>query len=146
MAGIDRVNGGVGIEGKINGDSAATAAGGKQLGASIRFFKIAVINGSSAAVDLQGEMATGINGGLGLGVEAILRVVPSGLLAYYVPADTSGFIYIAVDGHAAFAASTSSATQPGLQEMIRALGASVGSTPIDVSLSTVTGGSSFTVA
>lgn len=140
MAGITRVNGGVGVEGVINGVS------GGQIGASVKFFLITVKNGSTVAVDLRGEMDNGINGGLGLAVEAILKVVPSGILAYSVADGATGIISICVDGHAAFAATTGSTTQPGLQEMIRALGTSVGTNTKDVSGTTVAAGATFTVA
>lgn len=143
MAGIDRIHGGVGVEGVINGVS------GAQLGGNLKFFKITVENGSNSARDLRPEMAAGVNGGLGGVVETILRVVPSGILAYYVVDDASGVIHIIVDGHAAFAASTGSATQPGLQEIIRALGTAVptaaGGT-MDVSGTDVVAGTSFVVA
>jgi hypothetical protein len=143
MSGIARVNGGVGVEGVING------ASGALVGASIKFFLITVKNVSNSARDLRGEMAAGVNGGLGGVVETLLKIVPSGILAYSVTDDNSGTISIAVDGHAAFAAATSSATQPGLQEMIRALGTSVptaGGSTMDVSGSTVAAATTFAVA
>lgn len=143
MSGIDRENGGVGQEGVLNGVS------GAQIGASVKFFKITVENAANSARDLRPEMAAGVNGGLGGVVETILRTVPSGILAYFVPDDASGVIHLLVDGHAAFAASTGSATQPGLQEIIRALGASVptaaGGT-MDVTGTDVVLGTSFVVA
>jgi hypothetical protein len=141
MAGITRAHGGVGIEGVINGQSGAL------VGASIKFFKIAV-GGTSGHVDLQPEMSANPDGGLGGVVEALLKLVPSGILAYSVPGDATGFVYVAVDGHAAFPATTGSSTQPGLQEMIRSavtLPTVAGST-VNVSTSTVTGGTTFTVA
>lgn len=139
MAEITRVHGGVGEEGVLNG------VAGTQLGANLKFFKIAVKNAANAAVSLVGEMGPGINGGIDLGVEQILRVVPSGILTYFVPNDATGVINIVVDGHAAFVPSTGSATQPGLQEIIRAMGTVVGKTPIDVSGTVVTAGTGFTV-
>lgn len=142
MAGITRIHGGVGVEGVING------AAGALVGASVKFFKIAVITAGDAAVDLRPEMAAGKDGGLGGAVEALLKVVPSGLLAYSVPNDNSGLIHIAVDGHAAFAATTGSATQPGLQEMIQALVTvpALQAATVNVAHSTVTAGTTFTVA
>lgn len=140
MAGITRVNGGVGAEGVINGVS------GFLMGASVKFYDIVVKNTGGSARDLRPEMAAGINGGLGGAVEAIMKVVPSGMLAYFVADDANGHIYVVVDGHAAPSATTGSATQPGLQEMIRALGTTVGSNSMDVSGTTVTLGTSFTVA
>lgn len=142
MAGITRVHGGVGQEGVLNGVS------GAQIGASVRFFLITVKDGSNSARDLRPEMAAGVNGGLGGVVEAILKVVPSGILAYFVADASTGVINLLVDGHAAFPA-TGSTAQPGLQEMIRALGTAVptvaGGT-MDVSGTTVALGASFTVA
>lgn len=143
MAGIERIHGGVGVEGVINGVS------GAQLGGNLKFFVVTVKNGSASARDLRPEMAAGIHGGLGGVVETILRVVPSGILAYYVVDDNSGVIHLIVDGHAAFAATTGSTSQPGLQEIIRALGTAVptvaGGT-MDVSGTTVAAGTSFVVA
>lgn len=139
MAGFDRIHGGVGEEGVLNG------VAGAQMGASVKFFKLVVKNNGGAAQDLQPEMAAGANGGLGLAVEAILRVVPAGILAYYVPADNSGVIYLVVDGHASFADTTGSTTQPGLQEIIRGLGATVGTNGMDVRGTTAAAGTGFTV-
>lgn len=140
MAGITKIHGGIGLEGVINGQSGAL------VGASIKFFKIAVI-GAGGAIDLRTEMAANPDGGLNGAVEAILKLCPSGLLAYSVPNDNTGFVFIAVDGHAAFTASTGSATQPGLQEMIRTAAAvpALQAATVDVSLSTVIAGTTFTV-
>lgn len=140
MAGITRVNGGVGEEGVINGVS------GFLMGASVKFYDIVVKNAGGTARDLRPEMAAGVNGGKNGAVEAIMRVVPSGVLSYFVPDDANGHIYLVVDGHAAPSASTGSATQPGLEEMIRALGTAVGANSMDVSGTDVTAGTSFTVA
>lgn len=142
MAGITRTHGGVGLEGVINGESGAL------VGASVKFYLITVKNVSASARDLRPEMAANPNGGLGGVVEAILKVVPSGLLAYNVTDDNSGTMHLVVDGHAAFAA-TGSTAQPGLQEIIRALGTAVptaGGSTMDVSGTTVAVGSTFTVA
>lgn len=59
-------------------------------------------------------------------IEKILRVLPQGILSYYVPNDATGTIYLAVDGSAAPAASTGDYSHPGLQEMIRNLSISNG--------------------
>lgn len=139
MAGITRVNGGVGEEGVLNGVS------GFLMGASVKFYDIVVKANGGSARDLRPEMAAGVNGGLGGAVEAIMKVVPSGVLAYYVPDDANGHIYLVVDGHAAPAASTGSTSQPGLEEMIRALGATVGVNNMDVRGTDVTLGTGFTV-
>jgi hypothetical protein len=59
-------------------------------------------------------------------IEKILRVLPQGILSYYVPNDATGTIYLAVDGSAAPAASTGDYAHPGLQEIIRNLSISNG--------------------
>jgi hypothetical protein len=143
MADIRRVNGGVGIEGVLNGVT------GAQSGASVRFLRVTVRNASNTVQDLRPEMASGVNGGLGGVVETILRAAPSGILAYFVPNDSSGIINIVVDAHAAFDATTGSTTQPGFQEMVRALGANVPTVagpPMDVTGSLVAAGTGFTIS
>lgn len=132
MAEFTRVNGGVGVEGVING------ASGAQLGQSLAFYNIVVKNVGAAAQDLRPEMAAGINGGKGLAVEAILRVCPAAI-AYSVVDDNSGVINLICDGHAAPSAAT-------LQSTLQALGTSVGTNTMDVSGTTVSLGSTFTVA
>jgi len=136
---VTRIHGGVGVEGVINGVS------GAQLGGNVKFFNIVVKEAGGSARDLRPEMASGKDGGLGLAVEAILRVCPP-TIAYYVPNNNSGNIHLIVDGHNAPSASTGSATQPGLEEVIRALGTSVGSNNMDVSGTDVTEGAAFTVS
>jgi hypothetical protein len=140
MATFTRTNGGVGVEGVING------ASGAQLGASLKFYAITVKEVGGAARDLRPEMAAGQNGGANLAVEAIMRVVPQGVLAYNVVNDNSGVIHLIVDGVNAPAATTGSTSAPGLQEMIRALGTTVGTNNMDVSGTTVADGATFTVA
>lgn len=140
MATFTRTNGGVGVEGVING------ASGAQLGASLKFYVITVKNSAAAARDLRPEMAAGQNGGANLAVEAIMRVVPQGVLAYHVVNDNTGVIHLIVDGVNAPEATTGSTTAPGLQEMIRALGTTVGTNSMDVSGTTVADGATFTVA
>ena len=131
--GVTRVNGGVGVEGQING------ATGTELGGSLAFYHIQVRNASLAAVDLTGEMAAGINGGLGLAVESILRSSPQGILAYQLANNSTGNLYIITDG-------VDSPTASELQTTIRNLGTSVGTNGIDVSGSLVTAGTTFVVA
>jgi hypothetical protein len=131
--GVTRVNGGVGVEGQING------ATGSELGASVSFYHIQLRDSSLAAIDVRGEMSAGINGGLGLGVEAVLRAAPSGILAYHVANNSTGNVYLVTDG-------VNSPSAAELQATVRALGTTVGATPIDVSGSLVTLGSTFTVA
>lgn len=132
MAEVTRVNGGVGVEGVING------ASGAQLGQSLSFYNIVVKNVGAVAQDLRPEMAAGINGGKGLAVEAILRVCPPAI-AYSVVDDNSGVINLICDGHAAPSAAT-------LQSTLQALGSSVGTNTMDVSGTTVSLGSTFTIA
>jgi hypothetical protein len=84
-------------------------------------------------------MAANPDGGLGLGVESILRSAPQGILAYNVANTANGNIYIITDG-------VNSPTAAELQTTIRNLGTTVGSTPIDVSGSLVTKGTGFTIA
>ena len=132
MAEVTRVNGGVGVEGVINGIS------GSQLGQSLAFYNIIVKNAGAVAQDLRPEMAAGINGGKGLAVEAIFRVCPP-ILAYSVVDDNSGSINIICDGHAAPSASQ-------LQSTIQGVGTSVGTNTMDVSGSVVVAGSTFVIA
>ena len=132
MAEVTRTNGGVGVEGVINGIAST------QLGHSLAFYNIIVKNVGAVAQDLRPEMAAGINGGLGLAVEAILRVCPPAL-AYSVVNDNSGSINLICDGHAA-------PTAAQLQTTIQALGTSVGTNTMDVSGSAVTLGSTFVIA
>ena len=131
--GVTRVHGGVGVEGAINGEA------GTQLGGSLAFYHIQVRGAGLTAVDVRGEMAANPDGGLGLGVESILRSAPQGILAYNVANTANGNIYIITDG-------VNSPTAAELQTTIRNLGTTVGSTPIDVSGSLVTKGTGFTIA
>jgi hypothetical protein len=131
--GVTRAHGGVGIEGQINGQT------GTQLGQSLAFYHIQVRDASLAAVDCRGEMAANPDGGLGLAVEAILRACPQGVLAYNMANNATGNIYVVTDG-------VNSPSASELQTTIRNLGTTVGATPIDVSGSLVTAGTTFTVA
>lgn len=140
MATFTRTNGGVGVEGVING------ASGAQLGASLKFYVVTVANASAVAQNLQPEMAAGQNGGANLAVDAIMRVVPQGVLAYSVPAASAGKIHLITDGVNAPEATTGSTTAPGLQEMIRALGTTVGTNNMDVSGTTVADGTAFVIS
>jgi hypothetical protein len=131
MAEVLRVNGGVGIEGVINGEA------GVQVGASVKFLLVTVKNVGAAAQDLRPEMAVNPNGGLGLAVEAIFRVCPP-IIAYSVVNDASGVINLIVDGHAVEASA--------VQANIQALGTVVGANSMDVSGTVVALGSVFTIA
>ena len=106
----------------------ATSGAVNVTGPKLDFFKIIVVNGSSAAQDLQAQVGTG------LAVEAIIQNIQtnSGVYIYQVEDDTTGQISIATYPTGAYTTAT-------LQAQIRAL-TTVGSTPINCSLSTVTSG------
>lgn len=139
MASQTRVNGLAGDVGVLNGKTGAI------IGASTKFYLITVKNASNAAVDLRS-----LDDAPNEAFEKIMRIMPSGILAFYAADAATGVISVVVDGHAAPEASTGDATKPGLQEMIRALGATVGAadgaTQADVTGTTVVAGTSFTVA
>lgn len=138
MAEFTRVNGTAGAAGALNGNQSAAGTplawtlGASQLGQSVVFYKIELIDGAAAQVALTTEDDTPNEL-----LEIILRQLPS-VLAFYAVAAT-GIIHVCCDGHAAPAAST-------LQTAIQALGASVGIGTKDVTGSTVALGTSFTVA
>lgn len=117
-----------GAVGTLNGTS------GAQVGASVKFFLITAKDGSNAAVDLRSE-----DDGDNEAFEAILRVLPQGVLAYYAANANSGVISVVVDGVNAPQAAE-------LQTTIRALGTAVGANSVDLSGTTVALGTSFTVA
>jgi hypothetical protein len=139
MASQTRVNGLAGDVGVLNGKTGAI------IGASTKFYLITVKDVSNAAVDLRS-----LDDAPNEAFEKIMRVMPSGILAFYAANDASGVISVVVDGHAAPVATTGDATKPGLQEIIRALGATVGAadgaTQADVTGTTVVAGTAFTVA
>jgi len=139
MASQTRVNGLAGDVGVLNGKTGAI------IGASTKFYLIAVKNAANAAVDLRT-----LDDAPNEAFEKIMRIMPSGILAFYAADDNSGVISVVVDGHAAPVATTGDVTKPGLQEMIRALGTTVGAadgaTSADVSGTVVTLGTAFTVA
>lgn len=118
MAELTKANGGVGDVGVTQ------YYGGSQL----KFFKILVINGSSQAVDISGE------NGVGEAIEKIVQAIETKatLVAMQIENDSSGQISIAVEhGGAGW-----DATSNDLRDAIRALGTTVGSNSVDVSLST----------
>lgn len=88
-------------------------------------FKIMAI-GAGGAVDLRGEM--GVNGA----VEAILRVVAltTNVIMYQVENTNAGQLSVVVEGNGW-------ATDADLQAAVRALGATVGAGPVDLTQSTV---------
>lgn len=131
--GATRVHGGVGAEGVNNGVS------GAQVGSSLAFYHIMVRSAASTNTDLRPEMASGTDGGLGLGVEAILRACPQGILAYHVADAATGNIHLITDGVNAPSAAE-------LQTTIRALGTSVGTNGISTASTYVVKDTLFTVA
>lgn len=136
--GVTRIHGGIGNEGEINGNT------GAQLGSSLSFYHVRVKNASGVSVDIRGEAgfdSRGIyqDGGLGGAAEKILQTMPSGVIAYNIANLATGNIYVITDGVNSPAASV-------VQTAVRALGASVGIGPVDVSGSDVVGGTTFTVA
>lgn len=139
MASQTRVNGLAGDIGKLNG------ATGAIIGASTKFYLITVKNSANAAIDLRP-----LDDAPNEAFEKIMRVMPSGILAFYAADADTGVISVVVDGHAAPVASTGDANKPGLQEIIRALGAHVGTSDgagdVDVTGTTVVAGTAFTVA
>ena len=140
MAGITRIHGGVGEEGVLNGYT------GTLVGASLKFYDI-VLAGATGPVNLVPEMGLPDSAYVTGVVEQVMRSVPSGVLAYYVTTATTGTVYLITDGHAAFKDTTGSAAQPGLQEIIRAMTglATVTTSSMDISSSTVVVGTGFTV-
>ena len=131
--GATRVHGGVGVEGAINGEA------GTELGGSLAFYHIMVRSAVSTNVDLRPEMAANPDGGLGLGVEAILRACPQGILAYHVADAATGNIHLITDGVNAPSAAE-------LQATIRSLGAAVGTNSISTALTYVVKDTLFTLA
>ena len=106
----------------------ATSGAVNVTGPKLDFFKIIVVNGSSAAQDLQAQVGTG------LAVEAIIQNIQtnSGVYIYQVEDDSSGQISIATYPTGAYTTAT-------LQASIRTLTAA-GSGSIDCSGSDVTSG------
>jgi len=136
--GVTRAHGGIGFEGQINGNT------GAQLGSSLAFFHVMIRDAGLLPVDLRGEAgpdSRGLyyDGGLGLAAEKILQVMPSGVISYNIANNATGNIYVITDGVNVPAASV-------VQTAIRALGTTVGTTPIDVTGTLVTAGTTFTVA
>jgi hypothetical protein len=131
----------VGAAGSINGGdngtlgtpAAWTQAAGLQVGHSVIFYKIALIDAGSSAVALTSE-----DDGDNELFDIALRQLGTTPLAYYAVAAT-GIIHVVMDAPNAEPASV-------IQARIRALGTTVGANSADISLSTVTLGTSFTVA
>jgi hypothetical protein len=138
MATQTRVNGLAGDVGVLNGKTGAI------IGASVKFYKITAKVAAGTAVDL-----TSLDDAPNEAFEKIMRVMPSGILAFYAANDASGVISVVVDGHAAPLATTGDVQKPGLQEIIRNLGATVGASDglpgVDLSGTTVETATGFTV-
>lgn len=117
-----------GAVGTLNGTS------GAQVGASVKFFLITIKDGSNSAVDLRSE-----DDGDNEAFEAIVRALPQGVLAYFAANANTGVISVIVDG-----VNAPQATE--LRDNIRALGTAVGANNVDVTGTTVSVGTSFTVA
>jgi len=117
-----------GAVGTLNGTA------GTQVGASLKFFLIAVKDNSAGAIDLRPE-----DDATNEVFEAVIRALPQGVLAYFAANAGTGVISVIVDG-----VNAPGATE--LRDNIRALGATVGANSIDVRGTTVTEGTSFTVA
>ena len=123
-----------GVVGKINGyDATAAHPVSQNIGQSIAAFIITVKNSGASAQDLRSET------GAGKTIDAIFRVLPQGILAYFITNTAAGTISLIVDGVNAPQAAE-------LQTNIRNLGTAVGTNTIDVSGTTVAVGASITVA
>ena len=106
----------------------ATSGAVNVTGPKLDFFKLLVINGSSAAQDLQAQVGTG------LAVEAIIQNIQtnSGVYIYQVEDSAAGQISIATYPTGAYTTTT-------LQTQIRAL-TTVGTNSINVTGTDVTSG------
>jgi hypothetical protein len=120
-----------GTVGKINGyDSTAAAGVQANIGQSIQTFLITAKDTGASAVDLRTLT------GAGKAIDAIFRVLPQGILAYFITNSGAGTISLIVDG-------VNAPTAAGLQATSRALG-TVGTA--DLTGTTVVAGTSFAVA
>lgn len=130
MPGINRSAGYTyaGLVGTLNGVSAA------QVGQSVKLYLITVKDAGDSAVDLRTE-----DDAVNEAFEAVIRALPQGVLTYYAANAGTGVISVICDGVDAPAASV-------VQAAIRNLGTAVGANSVDVSGTTVTDGTSFTVA
>jgi len=120
-----------GAVGYINGyNSSATHQLSQNIGQSVQFFLITVKNSGASARNIQTLT------GAGDVIDTIFRVLPQGILAYYIPNGNGGVISLVVDG-------VNAPTASALQTTLQALGTVNGT---DVSGTTVAAGASFTVA
>ena len=123
-----------GTIGYINGyNPSAPATNQKNIGQSVQAFLITAKNGSASAVDLRGET------GKGGAIDAIFRLLPQGILAYFITNSAAGTISLIVDG-------VNAPQAAALQVDLRNLGSSVGLGPVDLSGTTVATGASIVVA
>ena len=127
MASITRVNGGVHKQGSAQAGAISADELVIQNGPELDFFKIIATNASSEVVDLRAELEVGES------IEAIMTAIQTkaNIAMYQVEGDTTGQVSVAVYPTAAWTTST-------LQTAIRALGASVGTNTVDLSLTAVT--------
>jgi len=127
MASIARVNGGVHKQGSAHAGAISADELVIQNGPELDFFKIIATNASSEVVDLRAELEVGES------IEAIMTAIQTkaNIAMYQVEGDTTGQVSVAVYPTAAWTTST-------LQTAIRALGVSVGTNTVDLSLTAVT--------
>ena len=127
MASIARVNGGVHKQGSAQAGTISADELVIQNGPELDFFKIIATNGSSEVVDLRAELEVGES------IEAIMTLIQTkaNIEMYQVEGDTTGQVSVAVYPAGAWTTST-------LQVAVRALGASVGTNTVDLSLTAVT--------
>ena len=127
MASITRVNGGVHKQGSAQAGAISADELVIQNGPELDFFKIIATNGSSEVVDLRAELEVGES------IEAIMTLIQTkaNIEMYQVEGDTTGQVSVAVYPAGAWTTST-------LQVAVRALGASVGTNTVDLSLTAVT--------
>ena len=123
-----------GAVGYINGYNPANTTGfQKNAGVSIQAYIITVKNSGASAQDLRAET------GAGKTIDAIFRVLPQGIIAYFITNTSAGTISLIVDG-------VNAPVAAALQADIRALGSAVGTNTIDVTGTTVAVGASLAVA
>jgi hypothetical protein len=117
---------------RANADSAQTPQTAGTLHSfigprGVKCFRIMIINGSSEAVDITGEVGPGLNT-----VALLLQEIEvlASVLVYQLENDATGQISVMTEGTDSWAAAA-------MQTAIRAMGTTVGPNSIDVSLSTV---------
>jgi hypothetical protein len=124
---------------RINGSKTNT---GVIYNPNSNLYVIAVKTAATAAVNLQNEDSNGGNAVIGGVIEAIVDEINP--LAWFTPSDASGLIYAVMD--------KAINSAPELQTRIRNIGllsngtTSIGPNSVDISGTTVTPATSFTVA